>query len=134
MHWTDPCIINWRKKCLRIWKHNLLKKIKQGLLRFILKKIKCCLTLINYKTNWNKIQKRVCFCFLHKFPHWITKTKLKKIGNMGKKLKSMTINHTRSLKYIFKCLDKKNQLLIYVEVNKQINCTLKMSYFPWWFR
>lgn len=50
---------------------------------------------------------------------------------MGKKLKSMTINHTRSLKYIFKCLDKKNQLLIYVEVNKQKNCTLKMSYYPW---
>lgn len=46
---------------------------------------------------------------------------IKKNGNMGKKLKLMTINHTRSLRYIFKCLDKKNQLFIYVEVNKQKN-------------
>lgn len=57
-------IYEW-KKCLQIWKHNSLKKIKHGLLRFILKKIKCCLTMINYKTNWNKIQKNVFVFYIN---------------------------------------------------------------------
>lgn len=119
MHGTDLCIIHWMKKMFTDLEAQLIKKNQTWVIKIYLKKNKCCLTMINYKTNWNKIQKNVFVFYINLLIGLLQPNK--KNGNMGKKLKLMTINHTRSLRYIFKCLDKKNQLFIYVEVNKQKN-------------
>lgn len=66
MHGTDLCIIHWMKKMFTDLEAQLIKKkSNMGYQDLFKKKIKCCLTMINYKTNWNKIQKNVFVFYIN---------------------------------------------------------------------
>lgn len=66
MHGTDLCIIHWMKFFFFTdLEAQLIKKNQTWVIKIYLKKIKCCLTMINYKTNWNKIQKNVFVFYIN---------------------------------------------------------------------